>query len=453
MNELGTLLDDVEQFLWRYVVLTDEQASAITLWVVHTHAIDALEITPYLAITSATKQSGKTQLLEVLELLVARPWLTGSVSAATLARKIHGQRSTLLLDESDAAFKGDQDYAETLRGVLNSGFKRSGTYSRCVGSNGTSLNVEDFSTFSAKAIAGIGKLPDTVADRSIAIRLKRKNSHERIERKRERKVQAEAAPLRARIVAWAEQNADRVAELDHAPLEELSDRAADIWEPLLAIAYLAGDGKTSERWLIRARKAAVALSARQPDEEEASIRLLADVRAIFDRLNGDHVFSTTLVEELHAIEDAPWSEWHGKPISKNALARILRRYDIRPREIRIGSTTSRGYRRLDFEDDWNRYLAPLPPSTTETTETTAWLSEESALFNRNTKTERFGCEMPANPHEHKDVSVVSVEMGGTGGQGDECILCRAKFDRSHRMAELSRCANCVRRSLGIPVAA
>ena len=69
------------------------------------------------------------RLLEVLELLVAKPWLTGSVSAAVLARKVHQVRPTLLLDESDAAFKGEREYAEALRGVLNSGFKASGSYS------------------------------------------------------------------------------------------------------------------------------------------------------------------------------------------------------------------------------------------------------------------------------------------------------------------------------------
>ena len=115
---LDEVLDEVAGFVRRFVVMSEAQADAVALWVVHTHAFDAAEQTPYLAISSAEKRSGKTRLLEVLELLVARPWLTGRVTAAVLARKVDAERPTLLLDESDAAFKGEKEYAEALRGLL-----------------------------------------------------------------------------------------------------------------------------------------------------------------------------------------------------------------------------------------------------------------------------------------------------------------------------------------------
>ena len=97
------LLDEVAAFIRQYVVMTESQAVAVTLWIAHTHAIEAADATPYLHITAATKRAGKTRLLEVLDLLVARPWLTGRVSAAVLPRKIDKEQPTLLLDESDAA--------------------------------------------------------------------------------------------------------------------------------------------------------------------------------------------------------------------------------------------------------------------------------------------------------------------------------------------------------------
>ncbi|MDP9320285.1 MAG: hypothetical protein M3P16_04225 [Chloroflexota bacterium] len=50
------------------------------------------------------------------------------------------------------------------------------------------LTYKDFSTFSAKGIAGIGKLPDTVADRSIKIELKRRAPGEVVQRFRLRKL-------------------------------------------------------------------------------------------------------------------------------------------------------------------------------------------------------------------------------------------------------------------------
>jgi hypothetical protein len=190
------VLDELVGFVRRFVSMTESEAVAVALWIFHTHAIGAAQTTPYIAITSAEKESGKTLLLEVLNLLVARPWLTGRTTAAVLPRKIEVDRPTLLLDESDAAFKGDRDYAEALRGVLNTGYRRSGKTTVCVG-QGVEIGFKDFSTFCPKAIAGIGRLPDTVQSRSIPVRLKRKAPGESVERFRERDVTEEAQPLRA----------------------------------------------------------------------------------------------------------------------------------------------------------------------------------------------------------------------------------------------------------------
>jgi hypothetical protein len=122
----AAILDGVSEFIRHYVHLSDQQARIVAVWTAHTHAVGSATTTPYLAINSAIKQSGKTRLLEVLELLVAKPWLTGRVTAACLTRKVDKVQPTLLLDESDAAFGGEKEYAEALRGILNTGFYDSG---------------------------------------------------------------------------------------------------------------------------------------------------------------------------------------------------------------------------------------------------------------------------------------------------------------------------------------
>ncbi|HEY3926834.1 MAG TPA: primase alpha helix C-terminal domain-containing protein, partial [Candidatus Koribacter sp.] len=170
-DQLADALERTFRFVLRYVKLSEAQAEIIVLWIAHTHALSAAQSSPYVAITSAEKQCGKTRLLEVLNLLVVNPWLTGRVTAACLTRKIDKDQPTLLLDESDAAFNGEKEYAEALRGVLNTGHRRGGKASCCVGKG---ADTKDFQTFCPKAIAGIGHLPDTVADRSIPILLKRK---------------------------------------------------------------------------------------------------------------------------------------------------------------------------------------------------------------------------------------------------------------------------------------
>ena len=166
MRDLVALLNLILGFIQQYMILTDDQATAIVLWTAHTHVLEAFDCTPYLSVTSPVKRSGKTRLFEVLEGLVCRPWLTGRVTAAVLVRKTGAEHPTLLLDESDTALKVESEYSEALRGLLNTGYRRSGKASLCVG-QGANITYRDFSTFSAKAIAGIGKIPDTVADRAI----------------------------------------------------------------------------------------------------------------------------------------------------------------------------------------------------------------------------------------------------------------------------------------------
>jgi Protein of unknown function (DUF3631) len=282
--ETAELLEAVVAYVRRYIVINDDEAVAMGLWAMHTHVPDVLGITRYLSITSAEKGSGKTQLLETLGFIVAKPWMTGSVSAATLARKIDVVQPTLLLDESDAVWNGDEEFAETLRGVLNTGFKASGIYSRCV-RNGNNLTIQDFKTFCPKAIAGIDRLPDTVADRSIRIRLKKKTSAEPVEKWRDRKVAAEGEPIRERLEQWAERFDERLGQVRLAELDELQDRANDIWEPLLGIAYLAG-----EKSFIRARKAAIALSSVSAAEDESTgVQLLHDIHVIFTAQGVDRI--------------------------------------------------------------------------------------------------------------------------------------------------------------------
>ena len=350
---LSEILTSTIAFLRKYVVITNEQAAAIALWAAHTHAIDAFDCTPYLQIGSATKRSGKTRLLEVLEPLVAKPWFTGRTSAAALVRKVDAERPTLLLDESDAAFGGEKEYAEALRGQLNSGYRRSGKATVCVG-QGSKIEARDFSTFCPKAIAGIGTLPDTVADRSIPITLRRRLSDEPCERWRERDGHAEAAPLRDLLAAWGARALENLRDARPDLPSNLGDRQADVWEPLIAIADMAGD-----TWSTRARAAAVALSG-SLDDTDITIELLRDVADILTKIppHQDVIASTSLIEKLTADEDRPWATWRKgeKPITPRGLARLLDPLDIHVDQYKVAGERIRGYRIDAFTDAIARYL-------------------------------------------------------------------------------------------------
>jgi Protein of unknown function (DUF3631) len=346
------LLDSISTFIRRFISLSESQARVVALWVAHTHALAAADATPYLAITSPEKRSGKTQLLELCGMLVANPWLTGRVTAAVLIRKVDKVQPTLLLDESDAAFGGEKEYAETLRGVLNTGHRRGGKASCCVG-QGANITFQDFSTFCPKAIAGIGMLPDTVADRAIPIRLKRKGREERVERFRLRNVAAETATLHGQIAAWIRPLIDLLRNARPLLPEELTDRQQDGVEPLLAIADVAGGN-----WPQTARQALVELCTDSGGTDDSfGERLLADIRQIFETRGQDRISSAELTAALAELETSPWSEWsNGKPITQPKVARLLRRFDVMPYPIRIGDRIVRGCERADFSDAFSRYL-------------------------------------------------------------------------------------------------
>jgi hypothetical protein len=402
------LLDRLARFVRRFVVLTEEQADVVALWVLHTHALDSAETTPYLSVTSAEKRSGKTRLLEALATVVARPWLTGRTTSAVLVRKIEAETPSLLLDESDAAFKGDREYAETLRGVLNTGFRRGGVTSLCVG-QGAAISYRDFSVFSAKAIAGIGKLPDTVMDRSIPIELKRRAPSEHVERFRLRKVRPEAEELRAAAEAWAEAHMGALTEAE-PDLPDLDDRAQDICEPLLAIADEAGGD-----WPERARKAVVALltGEHRQDGESLGVRLLRDIPDAFDEKDADRLRTTDLLTVLNTRDDAPWGNLRGEALDARGLARRLRPYGVQPKKIREGDDTHRGYLRADFPDAWARYLAPTPEEA-EQAEHSADRAESDVPHKQDVP-EHGDYVEHGKPHNKADVPDVP-DNPGTGGE-------------------------------------
>ncbi|HWY53077.1 MAG TPA: DUF3631 domain-containing protein [Terriglobales bacterium] len=349
------VLDEIAAFVQRFVVLGRSELLIISLWIAHSWAIEASETTPYLAVTSAEMRSGKTRLLEILDLLVRKPWQTGRVSAAVLARKIESDCPTLLLDEWDATARGNQESAETLRGILNSGYRRSGKVSVC-GPKAADYKPTDFRVFCPKVIAGIGKLPETIADRAIPIRLKRKAPGEKVDRFRAKLVLSYASSLKARLVSWVNAHLEELKESRPALPEFLSDRQQDGAEPLLAIADAAGGD-----WPSRARIALLEIySSCSAADESLGVSLLSDIRNIFYEKDAADLPSKELADALSKIEGRPWPAWdHSGPITPNALARLLAPFDIFPRNLRIGRSVVKGYKQVCFSESWSRYLTPL----------------------------------------------------------------------------------------------
>jgi putative DNA primase/helicase len=357
---VAELLDDLTLTIRRHVVLPEAAAVAVAGWVLHTYVYEQFQHTPRLAITSPAKRCGKSTLLDVLRATCRRPLKADSISAAGTFRTVEALSPvTLLIDEADAFLPQNEE----LRGILNSGFERSGEVIRVVEIRGEQQPVT-FRTFAPVALACIGDLPGTLEDRAIPVSLQRKTAGETVVKLRAPGARAELYDLARKAARWA---ADRGPHLNPDPAvpEALGDREGDISVPLIAIADDAGGG-----WPERMRANLITLfRKRNADAGAADLGtlLLADLKSLFDELSATRLPSAQIVERLTRLEDRPWSEFrNGRPITPPQLAAALRPFGVRPGTIRIGNETAKGYYREALIEAWSRYLPQMdPPSPGE----------------------------------------------------------------------------------------
>jgi hypothetical protein len=356
------VLDDVAALISRFVWFPQlEQLWVVTVWLAHTHLIEAAYATPYLHVESPLPQCGKSTLFEVLHELARRALSASNATPAALFRIIDADSVTLFLDEIDAQLGENPEKSAAIRSVLNSGYRRGSgaTVLRC---EGAAHQVRTFNTFGPKALAGVSKpgtLHPTTLDRCIPIRLERQTAAEATESFRAHEVAEEIAELRDRIESLVPALVDSLKRMKPDLPDALTGRAAEAWEPLAAIAALAGDP-----WATRVRQAAVALgTAGAPDEESAALLLLSDLRELVEGLPCvDGWFSEEICAVLREREERPWGSWGSRRsnpgLNPRDLARQLRPFGIRPRSIRMGHHTGKGYKREQFEEAWARYLPP-----------------------------------------------------------------------------------------------
>lgn len=350
------LLENLTAIIRRHVIADPATIHAAALWATFTWFIDVLNVAPIANITAPEKRCGKTVLLGVLARLACRPLPASNIAPAALFRALQLWQPTLLMDEVDAFLAAHEE----ARGILNAGFTRDAAYViRCVGDDHTPTR---FNVWGAKALCGIGKIADTLADRSIPLRLRRKLTGERTVKIRHADAGA-FTELVSKLARFAIDNREAVRTARPHEVEGLNDRANDCWEPLLAVAEVAGGD-----WPRIARSAAVSLHGLEEDAPSTGAELLASIRDAFDGKRTNSLATATLLEALAENEEAPWAAWNrGKPLTAHQLAKRLSEFGIKPTTIRIGLQTPKGYKREQFEEAFGRYLPEDTPATTATT--------------------------------------------------------------------------------------
>jgi hypothetical protein len=345
------MLDAIRTAITRYVVMPNQATTdAVTLWIAATHAQPAWAHAPRLVIRGPERRCGKSRLLDVVEALSHDPLLTVNASAAAVYRSVNIDPPVILVDEADTIFGPKAEGNEDLRGLLNAGHQRNRPAIRY---DAATNSVQHLETFAMAALAGIGQMPDTIEDRAIIVRMRRRAPGEKVDTFRYKR---DRQPLRAfatKLTNWLRVDLKALERIE--PDMPIEDRAADTWEPLVIIADHAGGD-----WPDRARNAAKGLTEQAASDSQVSdrVRLLADCRKAF---GADTALSTaTLLDRLKSEPEAPWAEYGPAGLTAMRLGNILREYEIRSGNIRFSDgIQAKGYQRVDFTDAWNRYC-PRP---------------------------------------------------------------------------------------------
>ena len=372
------LLDAILALLNRFVVLPRWAPETLTLWDVHTFAYQLRDICAYIAVESPEKECGKSTLVTVLSHLVHRPVISSNISSSASFHAVEELNPTLLIDEGDTNLRRNEEF----RGILNAGYSKPNAFVWRVAYDTAKKAIENgnggpapaakiengngvlapaakfknpksggrlarFTCWCPKLIASIGRIHDVLASRCIVISMQRKTDTEQCERTRF----LNAIDIRRKCVRFIQDNADAIAAAQPEIPTGLSNRAADIWEPLFVIADLAGG-----RWPELARQAAIALTANARERNPIGA-LLLDILVLFKLNKTDRFFSRDLVAALARSTDRPWAELRkGKAIDETWLAKQLRPYGIHPCTIRIGEQRGKGYYFEDFREVFKRYI-------------------------------------------------------------------------------------------------
>jgi len=354
---LTTLVSTVR----RFIICELETAQAVALWVTMTWFMDVVDVAPLAVITAPEKRCGKSMLLSLMSKLVYRALISSSISPAALYRSIDAWKPTLLIDETDACLKDNEE----LRGLINSGHTRDSAYViRCEGDN---HEPKMYSTWGAKVLSGIGHVADTLMDRSIKLDLRRKLPHENVERIRHSERDL-FNNLSSKLARFAEDNRETVCMARPDLPHSLNDRAQDNWEPLLAIAMVAGGD-----WFKIGTAAALKLSGGESLSLSVGTELLTDIQEIFEQRGIDRISTADLIKYLCADEEKSWATFNkGFQIKPKQIATKLRGYDIISNTIRFSSgPNAKGYKLDQFRDAFARYHAePSMPDTPHPSVTT-----------------------------------------------------------------------------------
>jgi hypothetical protein len=367
-NLLDALVDAIKHYVW---FNNEHDPVLAALWFMHTHVYDRFMHTPRLAVFSQEESSGKSTLVAHLgSRLVRNPYAVGNVTAASLFRRIHNTKPSALIVEGD-----NQPWGYDFISLLNNGYEKNpGLISRA-GKGAATVDYYVFAPLAFDWYLGSHRPlpPRTSLSRCLTIDLDRAPSGSKPPKFKDTDTEwmQRLADLQQGISIWAS-NVVLNDEPEMPPqLTSRTDRTENNWCPLIAIADSIGRGEI-------ARQAAITKSQRRINDSPR-IRLARDIRVVRDAISPrQKIEANELVEELCKLEECSlennetWNDWTGPAgneaphkLKTREVTRLLRTFKppIRPRTVREGDKTYRGYDFKWFEPIWDQYCDDGDTST------------------------------------------------------------------------------------------
>jgi uncharacterized protein DUF3631 len=188
---------------------------------------------------------------------------------------------------------------------------------------------------------------------------------------------------------------------------------ASNWQLMFAIADSLGEEAGR-----RARDAAQQIAG-TTDVTSAGVDLLRDIKVMFERSVLDCLTSKAIVADLTADPEKRWAEWsRGKPITEKGVAALLHDYRIFSRNVGPRTAHTKGYRRADFGDAWERYLPPEAEKgergvNSDILPSTRLRPCDDYTFAEKTAVDGEGRQREKNGHFSSEVNAVNGSTGKT----------------------------------------